>query len=98
MSVVFTYNSVTSTTMGLTVIDVNKPVIPPQHEQIIDIPKFSGAVQAYKKFIPNQIIVRCVLVGTSVADLVSNAKEKRDEKGSTGERRAKLIKKKENHP
>ena len=70
MSVVFTFNSVTSTTMGLTVIDVQKPVMPPQSVKTIDAPQFPGLVTSSKKFTDNKITVRCVLVGTSTANLV----------------------------
>jgi len=71
MSVVMTFNSVTSTTMGLTIIDVQKPVMPPQKEYTLDIPKFPGIVQSTKKFVDNNITVKCYLAGTSTADLVT---------------------------
>ena len=71
MSVVMTFNSVTSTTMGLTIIDVQKPIMPPQNETTIDIPKYPGITQFSKKFINNTITVKGVLIGTSTADLVT---------------------------
>ena len=74
MSVVMTFNSVTSTTMGLTVIDVQKPILPPQNETTIDIPKYPGITQFSKKFIDNTITVKGILIGTSTADLVTKLK------------------------
>ena len=71
MSVVFTFNSVTSTTMGLTVIDIIKPIMPPQKETTVSIPGQSGIVQFSKKFVNNKIVVKCLMVGTSYADLVT---------------------------
>ena len=57
--------------MGLTVLDVQKPVIPGQSVKTIDIAKRSGAIQSSKKFIKNPLVVRCVLIGSSTADLVT---------------------------
>ena len=71
MSIVFTYNSVTSTTMGLTVIDVVKPVMPGQSAKDIDIPKYPGLIQSSKKFSKNTITIKCIMVGTSESDLVT---------------------------
>jgi predicted phage tail component-like protein len=71
MSVTFTFNSVTSTTMGLTVIDVIKPVMPGQSVKLIDIPKFPVLTQSSKKFSQNIITVQTLLVGSSPADLVT---------------------------
>lgn len=74
MSVVFTFNTVTSTTMGLTVIDILKPIMPPQKVTNIDIPMQSGSVQSSKKFTQNEIVVKCLLKGTSYADLITKLK------------------------
>lgn len=74
MSVVFTFNSVTSTTMGLTVLDVQKPVIPPQKKKSVDVSGRSGVTQMSKKFIQNEIVVKCLLKGTSYADLITKLK------------------------
>ncbi len=74
MSVTFTYNLVSSTTMGLTVIDVKKPIIPPQKEILADVPKYNGLVQFSKKFTSNNIVVKSLLTGTSYADLITKLK------------------------
>lgn len=71
MSVVFTFNSVTSTTMGLTVIDVIKPIMPKQKETVSDIPGRNGLLQMSKKFTSNEITVKCLLEGTSYSNLVT---------------------------
>lgn len=71
MSVVMTFNSVTSTTMGLTITDVQKPLMPPQKDVTVNVPGSSGVTQFSKKFIDNKIVVKCILIGTSYADLVT---------------------------
>ncbi len=74
MSVVMTFNSVTSTTMGLTITEVQKPVLPPQKVSTIDIAGKSGEYQSSKKLTSNKIVVKCYLLGTSYADLITKLK------------------------
>lgn len=74
MSVVMTFNSVTSTTMGFTVIEVQKPLIAPVEQTVINIPKYRGTYQSNRKFSTNEITVRGYVIGTSYADLVTKLK------------------------
>ena len=67
----FTFHSVTGTTMGLVVADIQKSLMPPQKESISDIPGRNGLYQMSKKFTTNTINVRCFLEGSSQADLVT---------------------------
>jgi predicted phage tail component-like protein len=68
---IFTFNSVTSTTMGLVIVDVQKPLMPTQKESLSDIPGRNGMFQMSKKFTTNKINVRCFLEGSSASDLVT---------------------------
>lgn len=57
--------------MGLTIIEVQKPLIPPQKDTTVNMPAVSGVTQYSKKFVGNNITVRSILIGSSYADLVT---------------------------
>jgi len=57
--------------MGITVLDVIKPVLIPQKKTSVDVPGSSGIVQMSKKFTQSEITVKCLLKGTTYADLIT---------------------------
>lgn len=70
----FSFNGTTALSKGFTLIDIKKPILPPQKETVIDIPKFHGAVSSSKKFMPLNIEVDGILIGSSESDLTTKLK------------------------
>ncbi|MDD3088102.1 MAG: phage tail family protein, partial [Candidatus Omnitrophica bacterium] len=66
------FNGTNLSTKGFTTYGVTKPLNPKQRQEIIDVAKRQGAIQAYKKFTGNQLTIRGVVTGTSPSNLTDN--------------------------
>lgn len=70
MSTIMTFNSVTSTTMGFTILKVFRPA-PEEKENTIDIPERPGLISSNFKYSKKIIPVEAILIGSSYSDLVT---------------------------
>jgi predicted phage tail component-like protein len=70
----FTFNGTSAASLGFTLTNIKKPILPPQKEITIDIPKYPGFISSSKKFTHNRIEVEGLLIGSGPTDLVTKLK------------------------